>query len=209
MGHLFPPISVAGRQGRSGTGWYGRRVPVWLPGLLLLATAALRPWFEVHMARHMGLELPLLFFVGWLAATAAGPRFTRFLQPWNAKGLAALVFTLLLSAFWMIPAALDLAVLHPAVGIAKVACWVLAGLLLGASWRQAGLVIQAFFIFNWCWMTTAVGLIYQQAPQQLCTVYLPDEQWSAGAFMIFWAVAVFVLWVPGAVKGANLLGGGA
>ena len=189
-------------------GWYGHRVPVWLPGAFLLVLAAFRPWLEAHMARHMGLELPLLFFAGWLAASAAGPRLTRLLLPWNAKGLAALVFALLLSAFWMVPAALDLAVLHPAVGIAKVVSWVLAGLLLGASWRQAGLVIQAFFIFNWCWMTIAVGLMYQQAPQQLCSVYLPDEQWSAGASMIFWAVAVFVLWVPGAVKGANLLGDG-
>lgn len=189
-------------------GWYGHRVPVWLPGALLVALAAFRPWLEEHMARHMGLELPLLFFLGWLAAGAAGPRLARFLQPWNAKGLTALVFTLLLSAFWMVPAALDLAVLHPAVGIAKMVSWVLAGLLLGASWHRAGLVIQAFFIFNWCWMTIAVGLIYQQAPRQLCSVYLPDEQWSAGAAMIFWAVAVFVLWAPGAVKGANLLGEG-
>ncbi len=185
-----------------------RRVPVWLPGLLLAALAVFRPWLEVHMARHMGIELPLLFVLGWLSACAAGPRLGAWLQPWNAKGLAAMVFTALVTAFWMVPAALDLAVLNPAVGTIKVASLILAGLFLGASWRKAGLVIQAFFIFNWCWMTIAVGLIYQGAPQQLCSVYLPDEQWSAGASMIFWAVAAFLVWVPGAVKGANLLGDG-
>lgn len=189
-------------------GRFGRlpRIPAWAPGALLAVLALLRPWFEAHMARHMGLELPLLFMLGWLAARAAGPGLPRFLEPWNTKGLAALVFTALVTAFWMIPAALDLAVLHPAVGALKVASWVLAGLLLGASWKRAGLIIQAFFIFNWCWMTVAVGLIYQQAPRQLCSVYLADEQWDAGASMIFWAAAVFIAWAPGAVKAANLVG---
>lgn len=189
-------------------GRLGRRVPAWLPGLLLAVLAVFRPWFEAHMARHMGIELPLLFVVGWLGACAAGPRLSSWMQPWNAKGLAAMVLTALVTAFWMVPAALDLAVLDPVVGTIKVASLILAGLLLGASWRRAGLVIQAFFLFNWCWMTIAVGLIYQGAPQQLCSVYLPDEQWSAGAAMIFWAVAAFLAWVPGVVKGANLLGDG-
>lgn len=196
-------------------GWPGRHrvpawvlhvVPVWVPGALLAVLVILGPWFEVNMARHMGLEFPLLFLVGWLGASAAGPRLTRLLRFWNAKGLAALVYTALVTAFWMIPATLDLAVQYPTMGVIKVASWIVAGLLVGASWRQAGLVIQAFFIFNWCWMTIAVGVIYQMAPQQLCSVYLHDEQWYAGAFMIFWAVVVFLLWVPGALKGANLLG---
>jgi hypothetical protein len=182
------------------------RYVAWLPGALLVAAAVLQPWFEASMARHMGLEFPLLFLIGWLTALTAGRRLARLIEPWNAKGLTALVFAALVTAFWMVPAALDLAVLHPGVGLIKVISWLAAGVLVGASWRQAGLVIQAFFIFNWCWMTVAVGLIYQEAPQQLCSVYLVDDQWNAGAFMVFWAIAVFLLWVPGAIKSSNLLG---
>jgi len=180
----------------------------WMPGVLLAALALARPWLESHMARHMGLELPLLFMVGWLAARLAGPRLTRALDPWNAHGLSALVFGALAMAFWMVPAALDMAVLNPLMGTIKVGAWLLAGLLLGASWNRSGLVVQAFFLFNGCWMTIAVGLVYQQASSQLCSVYLPDEQWSAGAAMVFWAVAVFTLWLPGAVRASNLLGDG-
>ncbi len=182
------------------------RYAVWLPGLLLAAVAMLQPWLEASMARHMGLEFPLLFGIGWLTAWAAGSRLVRFIEPWNAKGLTALAVTALVTAFWMLPAALDLAVLNKGVALAKVISWIVAGMLMGVSWRSAGVVIQAFFLFNWCWMTVAVGLIYQQAPQQLCSVYLVDDQWNAGASMIFWAVAVFVLWVPGAIKSSNLLG---
>ncbi|RTZ48099.1 DUF1404 domain-containing protein [Candidimonas sp. SYP-B2681] len=182
------------------------RYMAWLPGVLLAAAALLQPWLEASMARHMGLEFPLLFIIGWLTASTAGRRFARLIEPWNAKGLTALVFTALVTAFWMVPAALDLAVLHAGVGVLKVLNWLVAGMLMGASWRQAGVVIQAFFIFNWCWMTVAVGLIYQQAPQQLCSVYLVDDQWNAGAFMVFWAIAVFLLWLPGAIKSSNLLG---
>ncbi|HEY9280078.1 MAG TPA: hypothetical protein VIP51_08390 [Eoetvoesiella sp.] len=186
--------------------WQSHRYAAWLPGLLLVAAAALQPWFEATMARHMGLEFPALFIIGWLTASVVGPRLERRIALWNAKGLTALVFTALVTAFWMVPASLDLAVLYPAAGLAKVLSWLAAGILMGASWRQAGVVIQAFFIFNWCWMTIAVGLIYQEAPQQLCSVYLVDDQWNAGASMIFWAVAVFVLWLPGAIKSGNLLG---
>ncbi len=182
------------------------RYIAWLPGLLLVAAAVLQPWLEASMARHMGLEFPLLFIIGWLTALIAGRRFARLIEPWNAKGLTALVFTALVTAFWMVPAALDLAVLNTGVGLIKVLSWLVAGMLMGASWRQAGVVIQAFFIFNWCWMTVAVGLIYQEAPQQLCSVYLVDDQWNAGAFMVFWAIAVFILWLPGAIKSSNLLG---
>ena len=187
-------------------GWREHPHAVWAPGILLAVAAMLHPWLEATMARHMGLEFPLLFAIGWLAASVAGQKLVRLLEPWNAKGLLGLVFTAAVTAFWMVPAALDLAVLHPGMAIVKVVSWVLAGLLAGASWRQAGVVIQAFFIFNWCWMTSAVGLIYQEAPQQLCSVYLADEQWSAGAAMIFWAVAVFAIWLPGAIKASNLLG---
>lgn len=56
-------------------------------------------------------------------------------------------------------------------------------------------------------MTRAVRLVYQEAPQQLCSVYLVDDQWNAGAFMVFWAVAVVMLWLPGGIKSSTLLGG--
>ncbi|WBY02660.1 hypothetical protein PE066_03730 [Ramlibacter tataouinensis] len=180
--------------------------PAWAriagPGALLAALACLHPWLEQTMARHMGLELPALVLAGWLAGAYAGPGLARALAPWNANGLPGLLFAACVSGFWMLPAALDVAVLHPAVGTAKVASLVAAGLLLQASWSAAGIVIQAFFVLNWFWMTLGAGLIYQEAPQQLCSVYLADEQLHAGRAVAAWAVVGLAMWLWHVVRAA-------
>ena len=165
------------------------------PGLLLAAMAVAHPWLEHTMARHMGLELPGLFLLGWLAAALAGDRLSRAIGRWNANGLPGLLFALCVTGFWMVPAALDLAVLHAGVAVAKVASLVAAGLLLRASWASAATVLQAFIVLNWFWMTLAAGLMYQEAPQQLCSVYLTDQQGQAGRAMVAWASAGLVGWL--------------
>ena len=147
------------------------------------------------MARHMGLELPGLFILGWFAATCAGHRLVRALESWNANGLPGLLFGLCVTGFWMVPAALDRAVLDDDMAIAKVTSLVAAGLLAGASWSCAGRVIQAFFVLNWVWMTLAAGLLYQDAPQQLCSVYLVNQQGEAGRAVVIWALIGLFAWL--------------
>ena len=165
------------------------------PGLLLIVMACVHPWLEQTMARHMGLELPALFLLGWFAAASAGNRLGRSIAPWNANGLPGLFFALSVTSFWMVPAALDAAVLHVGMATAKVASLIAAGALLRTSWSSAGLVIQAFFVLNWFWMTLAAGLVYQEAPQQLCSVYLLDQQSQAGKAMVIWAIAGLGAWL--------------
>lgn len=165
------------------------------PGLLLAGTAAAHPWLEQTMARHMGLELPALFLLGWLAAARTGDSLSRAIARWNANGLPGLLFALCVTGFWMVPAALDLAVLHAGVAVAKVASLVAAGLLLRASWACAGTVLQAFVVLNGFWMTLAAGLMYQEAPRQLCSVYLADQQGLAGRALVAWASAGLAGWL--------------
>jgi hypothetical protein len=175
--------------------WQWAVLRVHAPGLLLGGLAGAHPWIEHTMARHMGLELPGLFVLGWFAAAVAGDGLTRGLARWNANGLAGLLFALCATGLWMVPAALDLAVLHDGIAVAKVASLVAAGLLARASWSSAGMIVQAFFVLNWFWMTLAVGLIYQESPQQLCSVYLIDQQGQAGRAMVVWALAGLGAWL--------------
>lgn len=170
------------------------------PAVLLAALALFQPWLEASMTRHMGLELPLLFIVGWLIASVAGDRLVRVLEPWNLAGVPALTFSMLAMSVWMVPSALDYAVLSPVVAMTKVISMVLAGILARGSWGTAGLVIQAFFIMNWFWTTFVVGMLYREAPQQLCSVYLADEQAHAGMAMMAWAVFGLLLWAPGVFR---------
>lgn len=157
------------------------------------------------MARHMGLELPGLFILGWFAARCAGRRLTRAIEAWNANGLPGLLFALFVTAFWMAPVALDRAVLNDAMAMAKVTSLVIAGLLTGASWVSAGTVIQSFSVLNWFWMTLAAGLLYQEVPQQLCSVYLADQQGAAGRAIVVWALAGLGLWLISIVLASRLL----
>ena len=165
------------------------------PGLLLVVMACVHPWLEQTMARHMGLELPALFLLGWFAAARTGNSLSRAIAPWNINGLTGMFFALSVTGFWMIPASLDAAVLQVGMSTIKVASLVTAGALLRASWSCAGLIIQAFFVLNWFWMTLAAGLLYQEAPQQLCSVYLVDQQSQAGKSVVIWAMAGLGAWL--------------
>ena len=176
-----------------------------LPGLLLSILALAHPWLEQTMMRHMAIELPALFGIGWMAASFGGTRLSHGLRSWNAAGLPGLLCAVLVTMFWMVPTALDHAVLDEGAAITKVASLVLAGFGAGASWKAAGIVIQGFFVFSWCWMTLAIGLMYQDAPQQLCSVYLIDEQFSAGVTLVIWAIVVLSLWLPHAFFSTRLL----
>jgi hypothetical protein len=49
------------------------------------------------------------------------------------------------------------------------------------------------------WMTATVGLLYQNAPQQLCVNYLIGTQLSAGEGLVAAAVAIAALWCVYAV----------
>ncbi|MGT2437019.1 SCO family protein [Bradyrhizobium betae] len=55
--------------------------------------------------------------------------------PWNAAGLPGLLAARCIASYWMLPVALDEAMLAAPAGMAKVAGMVLAGLLARASWH--------------------------------------------------------------------------
>jgi hypothetical protein len=177
-----------------------------LPGLLLALIGLFHPWLEATMARHMVAELPLLFVAGWLAAHVAGGVDGMRWQRWNAYRPAMLLAVLLVTSVWMLPVALDYAVINPAVNVLKMAAMLLAGFLAGVAWRYAGAILQGFFIVNWAWMTVTAGLLYQDAPQQLCSVYLSDQQWTAGVALVTLGAAVLTIWLLHAVFLPSLSG---
>ncbi len=163
------------------------------PGLALAALAPLQPWLEQRMALHMAVELPLLFAIGWAAAgRSMGPL---RMQKINAQGLTGLTMAMAISVLWMLPVSLDAAVLNPLVGLAKVATVLLAGWLTRLSLRAANKAVQAFFVFNWVWMTGVAGALYQQAPERLCSTYLQGDQALAGAGLVGLAIAAAAAWL--------------
>ncbi len=175
-----------------------RPVLAWLPGAALAMLALLRGWLEASMFRHMAIELPLLLALGVVAA-ALSARDARAIA-WNRRGLPGLVAATAIASYWMLPVALDLAVLDAGWSVAKAASLIMAGAALGMSWPRAGIVLQAFFAINWSAMTLVAGLLYQDAPQQLCSVYLADQQGAAGRALVVFAAAGLAAWMACVVR---------
>ncbi len=183
-------------------GTNARRIPLTLGPRQAMAAAALigaailawGHWLEADMARHMLIEFPLLLVAGLGMSKALPERAAAIIERCNRLGLAGFVFLSLTAAYWMIPVALDETLASAAAAAAKYASFLAAGLLLPASFRAAPLALQAFFVGNWVWMTATVGLIYQDAPQQLCVNYLIGAQLSAGEGLVAAAVAIAGLW---------------
>jgi hypothetical protein len=153
-----------------------------------------RSWLEADMARHMLIEFPLLLVAGLSTAKALPERAVAFMMRFNRLGLAGFTFVSLTAAYWMIPVTLDRALLSGPAAAAKYTSLLAAGMLLPVSFPAAPLAMQTFFVGNWVWMTATVGLLYQNAPQQLCVNYLVGTQLSAGEGLVAAAVAIAGLW---------------
>ena len=169
------------------------------PSLVIAAVAGLlvlllKDWLEIDMTRHMLIEFPLLLIAGAAIGCALDERFRLQLYRCNRMGLLGFVFASITLAYWMIPAALDGALLDGWAAAGKYVSLLCSGVLLWNSLTVSPLPLQAFFVGNFAWMTATIGLIYQSAPQQLCLNYLPDAQSSAGEGLVAAAVTASCTW---------------
>lgn len=167
--------------------------------LALLAVAAplllappLRHLLEASMALHMLVEFPLLFAAGW-AAVSLGPRAVSGDSRWDAEGLSSALLVLVTSAFWMLPVALDLALLSPWIALAKALNWLAAGAVLARALQRWRRELRLFVLFNLAWMMATAGLLYRESDSRLCVNYLVDQQWWAGTGLLGGAVLLGAL----------------
>lgn len=160
---------------------------------------ALRHACESRMVLHMFVQFPSLLAGGWALARLALHRWPELPEQLDPRGFVGAVALACVSAFWMIPAALDLALLVPEMERTKVASWLAAGALFALGWPRLADVPRLFLIGNLVWMFGTAGLLYQSAERRLCVNYLIDEQLWTGRSMVALAllltvVAVHPLW---------------
>lgn len=163
--------------------------------LAALLSPPLRSLLEARMTTHMLLQVPLLMLTGALLADCTPPALRRWLQTWNAYGIAGLTFVAVVLALAMVPRLLDLALLEPGVEALKFACLLLSGAALRGAWRRAGLVLQGFFLGNTLPMMAIAGWLYEIAPARLCNAYRLDEQQWLGQALTWTATLVGVVWL--------------
>jgi hypothetical protein len=162
---------------------------------LLLLWQAPRHAIESRMAMHMLLEFPILLAGGWClqrvlhaSRRLRGPRRAFALLDW--RGWTGATLASLVAITWMIPSALDVALLSEPVAAVKYASWWIAGFVLAGSWRRMDSELLLFFVGNLAWMLAAAGMLYLDAPARLCVSYLVDDQRVAGIGLIAVALAL-------------------
>lgn len=159
---------------------------------LLLAALLGQRWLEQSMARHMLLQLPAIALAGYLLPGAA--RVARRTAVFDRQGLTGLAVAMLVSAYWMVPRALELSTAAWTVDAAKFASVFVSGVLLRGALQRANRIVQIFFIGNFCAMTAIAGMLYQEQVRPLCNVYSVDDQVIAGTGLVMLACAVALLW---------------
>jgi cytochrome c oxidase assembly factor CtaG len=181
--------------------------------LLLTAAAAFRMMLERSMGLHMLVQIPAVTIAGVLIAAALAhckgacahvnkapvrdmvQLAANRISQCDQYGIAGLSAFLLLTAYWMIPKALDEVLESSAAESLKFASLFLAGLLLYGALARANRIIRLFFIGNFSAMTAVVGILYQDAPMRLCNFYLRDDQTIAGQGLVGLSVAIPALWL--------------
>ena len=171
--------------------WSSRGVARCLLALLplLLWWPALRHSVESRMSLHMLGEFPLLFGAGWASSglwlrRMRARRWLRGQRRLDWRGWTAATGSSVVALVWMLPSALDAALLSPGIAAAKFASWWLAGWWMADGWRRMDGELLLFFAGNLAWMAATAGLLYIDAPQRLCVSYLQDDQRHAGAGLV-------------------------
>ncbi|MHA3903784.1 hypothetical protein ACTPOE_09535 [Castellaniella sp. WN] len=175
----------------------------WIAALACLGTAVgLRAPLTALMSLHMLVQIPLLVLAGLFAEQAwrAGRRPAAAARPrtawsYNEYGVPGLLLVSLIGAGWMIPKALDDALVDWRVAAFKYLGLPVCGWVLRAALRRSNAVIKLFFLGNFCWMSAIVGMIYLDQPIRLCNAYLQDDQDWSGRGLIALAIVLPLCWL--------------
>ncbi len=159
-----------------------------------LSVPPLRSLIEQSMVWHMLVQMPLLVAAGACAAfawpQALGARWARL----NRYGLTGFMLAQCITAYWMVPALVDRAVVMPSVDAGKLATLWLAGVALRQGWVHAPVAVQLFFVGYGLPMMAWLGFYLATTPVRLCNAYSLESQLRTGQGLVLLAVVLGLAW---------------
>jgi hypothetical protein len=175
-----------------------------------LSVPPLRSVIEQSMAWHMVFQMPLLVLAGALAYLALPPRFgsrrlaiIKQVNQFNHFGLTGFMAAQVIIAYWMLPMAIDRAVVQPPFDAIKLATLFTSGMLLADAFKRAPSVLQLFFMGYWVSMMCWLGIYFATTDLRLCNAYSLQSQVATGWGLLALGLLLGVVWV--AVTGRTLL----
>jgi hypothetical protein len=169
-----------------------------MAGIVLYIILLLPPviqFLESMMYTHMLVQIPLLILAGWLMGKLVIEKGKSFFDKWNANGVPGITLTFIVTMYWMLPRAMDEALLlWPVEAFKFVGLPILAGIPLRDSWRRLQAVGQSFVFLNYLPMFGLMAWLYIDTPIQVCNSYLESEQEILGwGFLIITAAMVLYI----------------
>ena len=177
------------------------RAAAWLALCITLAAVALsvpplRSLIEQSMAWHMVVQMPLLVLGGWLAARATPPfSMLRRLAPFNQFGMTGFMAAQVMTAYWMLPLAIDRAVVLPLFDALKLFTLFVSGMLLADAFKRAPLALQLFFIGYWISMMAWLGIYLATTDLRLCNAYSLQGQVKTGWGLLALGLLLGTVWL--------------
>ena len=179
-----------------------------------LSVPPMRTLIEQSMLWHMAIQMPLLILTGWLLMASGSPLpaagiSTRTNQltalqttsqtyssctEWNVYGLTGFVFSFITITYWMLPSAIDRAVVLPSADVIKLLSLLVCGASLRHSSVRAPALIQLFFLGNFLAMMLWLGSYFLQTDLRLCNAYSLQSQINTGWSLIAWGLGIGVFW---------------
>lgn len=176
-----------------------------------LSVPPFRNLIEQSMLWHMAIQMPLLILAGCLLMASAFPAPTTATveqttqqsqlpsnaqgSEWNVYGLTGFVFSFITITYWMLPSAIDRAVVLPSADVLKLLSLLACGASLRHSSVRAPALIQLFFLGNFLAMMLWLGSYFLQTDLRLCNAYSLQSQINTGWGLIAWGLGIGIFWV--------------
>jgi hypothetical protein len=145
---------------------------------------------------HMVVQMPLLVLAGWLTRSAWPRRSAQqFMAAWNVYGLNGFFLMFLILAYWMLPSAIDRAVVLPQADALKLLTLVVGGALSKHAIDRSPTVLQLFFVTLTVSMLIWLGFYFIPTELRLCNAYSLANQASTGWGLIGLGIAVESPWL--------------
>jgi hypothetical protein len=168
---------------------------------LALSLPPLRTLIEQSMLWHMAIQMPLLVLGGWLAMRAlAEHRLAQGLARWNRYGLTGFIAAQAIFAYWMLPLAIDRAIVLPLADAEKLVTLFLCGALLQHSFARSPAALQLFFVGYAVPMMIWLGFYFTSTDLRLCNAYSLETQINTGRALVGWGFALGALWLFDALR---------